>query len=473
MRRGIIEGSWDFFNLCKKTFILTIISLLVTSYILLHQCQLSLILSIFLFFLFLVPIATIISTRIHLLNPLLIFSTYYYILILSIPISINKIEPKELEKVAVIVMFSYLFFSIGFLLFANRSLILSPRLKVSSRELPTNITKITMFFLFSIGIMNYFFVLYKTVNFRIWEYYSNLGFYGRNLKEIFGLSTLGYLSLHPAIYIAIYEYVKGSLNKYILYLLCIAYVLIMLSLAKITYFVLQMIILLYVYLILKRDISLSIKRLSIMLLFAVIALLLFFYRMLADIARVKGYNIMDLVPILMSPETISSILFEKSNLPNVNIIVFIMEHWGEDINFLYGLSLLNIMSGFMPSFIRDFMVHNFSVSWIIKNKWFIYAPGGSIPPTIIGELLANFGYLGIFFMFLLGAITAIVYNRIFRSPTYPKVIFYSYFLWKFVFLLAKGEFSRISDLSMVVSVLVISFLKSLRIFNIKTKTTNQ
>ncbi|WP_283400682.1 hypothetical protein [Desulfurobacterium pacificum] len=123
-------------------------------------------------------------------------------------LSLDKIEPEELAKASIIVLSSYIFFVLGFLTFVNKRLLSKPMLrKMNYTDIPIVLSKVVMFVFFLIGFSNYIFVLYKTVNLRFWEYYLNLGFYGRNLKEIFGLSTLGYLFLHPAIYIAIYNYV--------------------------------------------------------------------------------------------------------------------------------------------------------------------------------------------------------------------------------------------------------------------------
>ncbi|SMP13998.1 hypothetical protein SAMN06265339_1224 [Desulfurobacterium pacificum] len=244
-------------------------------------------------------------------------------------------------------------------------------------------------------------------------------------------------------------------------MLIFVYVIIILSLAKITYFALQIAIFITLLFALKNDVVITFKRIFLLLLFTTLVLSLFLYRMIADIARVKGLSIIEVFLSVLDTNSLYSLFFEKSNLPNINIIVLIMKHWGKEIDYLKGTSLVNVISGFMPSDIRTSLVHNFSVSWIIKNQWFTYQPGGAIPPTIIGELFANFGYFGMFTMFFLGMTTANIYNWVFKNLSYPKLIFYTYFLWKFVFLMAKGEFSRISDISMLISVAAVAILKSL------------
>ncbi|GEM_PF-6551363 len=456
------QNSLRISNLFIKIGILVTIALLVLVYLLSYQAYLSLTLFAFLFFLSLIPVAIVITSEAHLLNPLLVFSIYYYILIVSILTSVGRIKIEKLVEGSIVVLLSYIFFVLGFLMFINKRLLSKSVLgEMNYIDMPIAVSKVVMFVFFLIGLSNYIFVLYKTVNLRFWEYYLNLGFYGRNLKEIFGLSTLGYLFLHPAIYIAIYAYVKQKLNRYIFYMLFFVYAIIILSLAKITYFALQIIIFITLLFALKNDLAITFKRIFLLLLFVILVLSLFLYRMVADIARVKRLDVGEIFLSVLDIDSLYFLFFEKSNLPNINIIVFIMDHWGKEIDYLKGMSLVNIISGFMPADIRTFLVHNFSVSWIIKNQWFTHQSGGAIPPTIIGELFANFGYFGVFVMFFLGIITANIFNWVFKNLSYPKLIFYTYFLWKFVFLMAKGEFSRISDINMLISIVAVATLKSL------------
>jgi oligosaccharide repeat unit polymerase len=87
-----------------------------------------------------------------------------------------------------------------------------------------------------------------------------------------------------------------------------------------------------------------------------------------------------------------------------------------------------------------------TVSWISKNVWYQGDQGGGgIPPGILGDWYANFGYLGIVLgMFLLGVTFSKIYNYVLRKDSYILLVFYLFFLMKFVFILPKGEFSRLS-----------------------------
>jgi len=454
----------------KKLLVFIVINIFITLIVSLKFLDFfSPLLFIVLFVLLSLPIAIFLFTPFHILNPLLIFSTYFYVLILSIFTVINLYEVNVLEKAIAFVFFSYLFYCLGFLIFINKKIYLNPLKNINflliKDKYPINIMKFLMYLFIFIALANYIVILYKTTNLNLVEYYLNLGYYGRNLKKIFGLTSIGYILLYPAIFMAIILYVKNKISKVQFYLLFVIYILIILSLAKITNFVLSIIIPLSFLYLLRREVYISKGKIILGVILFTVALILLLYRMSADIARVKGISLDNIVSRFADLETLISIYFLKSNLPNINIIIFIMENWEEEMNFLKGLSIINIFSAVLPSAIREDIVKNFSVSWIIKNEWFKDEPGGGIPPTIIGELYANFGILGMFFMFLLGALTAILYNWTFSKPTYIKVIIYHFFLWKFVFLMAKGEFSRLSDITLIISLVIFFVLK--KIYNLR------
>ncbi len=140
-------------------------------------------------------------------------------------------------------------------------------------------------------------------------------------------------------------------------------------------------------------------------------------------------------------ETLQFFVIDKGNLPNVAVLMKILEGWGRDIPFLYGESLFTWIYGFLPSFIRP---DGYQPSVMIKKVWYSHIVGGALPPTGMGEMFANFGYYGALAMYFFGAFCAFLRNLLHKFNNFWCLLIYSNIVLGFVVLYPKGEFDNLS-----------------------------
>jgi oligosaccharide repeat unit polymerase len=141
-------------------------------------------------------------------------------------------------------------------------------------------------------------------------------------------------------------------------------------------------------------------------------------------------------------EFIGNILYGKGNLPNIPVVMKIIDSWETDIGYLYGKSLFTWIFNILPADIR---LKDYQPSVMIKSMdWYPNALG-SHPPTGIGEMYANFGVIGPFIgMYLFGAFCAFLYNMLLRCQNFWVLLIYSQIIIGFILIFPKGEFDNLS-----------------------------
>jgi oligosaccharide repeat unit polymerase len=174
------------------------------------------------------------------------------------------------------------------------------------------------------------------------------------------------------------------------------------------------------------------------------SLMLYIYRLATSVMlNVKSFfSVFEFLVDQKSLESLNIIFFAKGNIPNIPVLMKIIDSWGTDIGFLYGQSLVSWVVNILPTFIRP---EGYQPSvMIMMAGWFPNALGAH-PPTGIGEMYANFGVLGPFLgMFLFGSFCGFLYNLLLRFNNFWMLVAYSQILTGFVFLYAKGEFDNLS-----------------------------
>jgi oligosaccharide repeat unit polymerase len=127
----------------------------------------------------------------------------------------------------------------------------------------------------------------------------------------------------------------------------------------------------------------------------------------------------------------------KGNVPNVPIVMNLVETNGLDGRFLYGSSYLTWVLSLTPA-----AEGARNIGQTLGYLWF--GAEGGLPPTIIGELFVNFGPLGVpAGMLLVGAGCAAFYQFIRARGEYIWYVVYIAVLLKFLFIWPKGETANI------------------------------
>jgi len=418
--------------------------------------------------------------KINLYEPILWFSIYYSVLIFSAFILLdseftastfitngNFYTANILELFSITlwaVLFAYICFITGYYITLNKKTTFNTSLK--EVNISTKLLKITAFSFMFIGISNFIYNLYLITGFNLIEYFIFIHYYSGHFVE-HGVTILGYNFLYPGIFFMYYLHINKKINKYIFYINVLIFFMIILSLGRVTGFSMT-VMLFYLFSLYSKGIFYINKKRFILLFISVVMIfVLFFLRMYSDFERVYGLTSDEFITKIAP--NIAYVLMGEGNLPNISIVMKIIDSWEQDIGYLYGRSIFLGLLVFLPSSISVEIIQNNTVSWIGKHTWYEHIHGGSLPPTIIGDLFANFGFLGIIVgMLILGSLFAKVYNYIQSKSGMFIFIFYLYFLVFFVFILPKGELSRLSFIIYPIFIFInIQILKMLTILGSK------
>lgn len=130
-------------------------------------------------------------------------------------------------------------------------------------------------------------------------------------------------------------------------------------------------------------------------------------------------------------------LVDKGNVPNLAIVINLLEQDGLAGSHWYGLSFPVALTK-LSSLTGDFP----NIGQSVSTAWF--NEDGGLPPTIIGEMFLNFGIIGVpIGLFLVGVFSAWFYNAVRSSGYFLLYIIYVAILFKFFFLWPKGESSNL------------------------------
>lgn len=148
--------------------------------------------------------------------------------------------------------------------------------------------------------------------------------------------------------------------------------------------------------------------------------------------------------------------FDMGNTPNIPVLVKIIDSWGNDIGYLMGKSLFYWIFSALPSHVKDTFQ---PVSIIVKNQWYPHIQGGSLPPTAVGEMYANFGLIGPFIgMFFIGLIFGLFYRFIKKRGRLVGYIIYANLLLGFIVIFPKTETHNLSLLPVIIYLFPFMFL---------------
>jgi len=176
----------------------------------------------------------------------------------------------------------------------------------------------------------------------------------------------------------------------------------------------------------------------------------------------KAGNDLDIIQSFFSKISgFGALIFGKGNVPNLPAMLVYEDHFGNIESYLSGKSLVSWLSAFIPYFDATYIGYGISDTWYPNNV-------GGIPPGVVHELLANFGFLGgLLSAIVLGAIAACLFNIFYEKRGFLLCVMYSALLVRFWFILPKVEFAVLSNaiwLFLPASAVFLFFLGFSRVF---------
>ena len=277
-------------------------------------------------------------------------------------------------------------------------------------------------------------------------YLSNVSI--RHLEFENGGTTILYLFGYMAGYLWFYKILKYN-KKITLYFLLFIFITIFIKATTgrifdtMTYSLSYVAI--YYFVNFSKENNVNYKYLIGLLLLGVFGLIFYFFRFVSSLDynnQISGTFLSNLIELI----NFDNILFnavDKGNIPNVAILMKVIDSWANDSKFLFGESLFSWIYGFLPS---DYRPERYQISFLIKDNWYQHIDGGSLPPTGMGEMFVNFWYFGIFGMYLFGIFVALFNNLLLKFNNYWFLIVFVNVSLGFIMLYPKGEFDNFSVL---------------------------
>jgi oligosaccharide repeat unit polymerase len=299
--------------------------------------------------------------------------------------------------------------------------------------------------LFLAGAINFAVNVVRISGGDIADYMSTISIRNALAAEI-SHTTVFYLGTYTSVYLLIFYIKRHGLSSIYLILPTLTALLMLFSTGRVFTTVSYVLSIMAIYYHLNRSPTSNENRRYILLILGtgICSLVFYFYRLTSSYAlnEASAFSLFDMFANSAIGDVIQVFVFEKGNIPNIPVLMKIIDSWEHDIGYLYGSSLVTWITNFLPSAIRP---EGYQPSMMIRDAgWFPEATGAH-PPTGIGEMYANFGALGPFIgMFLFGAFCATLRNLLFYFSNFWYLVIYCQVITGFVFLYSKGEFDNLS-----------------------------
>jgi oligosaccharide repeat unit polymerase len=418
----------------------------------------------------------ILKKSIEIFDPMVIFSAYYYTVVLSgiFLISTNfkysdvfkntSISPQMLSLLNFSLFYllvGYLFTLLGYFCVYRKKTKIRIILERES-QIPDFILNVVITTFLLIGLLNFAYMVFVFAGGKIFLYMKNVVILKYELADS-GATTLGYLLAYTAMYLWFFKLLRRQKLSLIFLMFLVITGLMKASTGRITQtlvYLCSFIVIYYYFDIAKNEKVKNIRYVFSFLIFIMLGIGMYLLRIFSALSANKlEANIKDIFTIFSN--NFGFFVIGKGNVPNIPIVMKIIERWADDVGFLYGQSLLKPFFTVLPSSIRP-ETAGYSLGLTIRQTWYSGIQGGELPPTGVGEMYANFGILGPFVgMFLFGAFCAWLYNLMLKTGSYWVLAIYSQILLGFIMIYTKGELSNLSlwyVLPIAFTVVLIKFL---------------
>jgi hypothetical protein len=340
-----------------------------------------------------------------------------------------------LEFAALWVIFSYIFFVLGYLLFYKKCKI---NLDYSQKKIRfyKYICSVAYFLIPLMLIMGggyWIFLSFRLTGGPI-ELLKNFAAFAHMIKDYEG-TTLPYHLYYMGIFLWLFVIVASERKiGFTFYAFSILGLIISLSQGRIMNSITYLLTQVAFYSLTSKLPPRIKKNLSVLLLLFLVGFVVLFLRISSSLhytGKDSLYLFVDSMKDTLS--IMAQIIIGWGNVADLQQIAIIFKIWiGKH---LYGSSYID---WFLNMFGKYFGLEPQSIGLTIKQ---IYFPDESGPPTpgAIGEAYANFGLFGLAFMFAVGGLLSWMFYQVKRSGNLLLLMCYSMFLMRFVLLYAKVD----------------------------------
>lgn len=406
----------------------------------------------------------LLKKNIVLFEPIILFSAYYITICLVIWYSVNTNFNSNIfvnntsfnQSFNSLFSYSAFLYLIGFIftLLGYYSIKkLTNKIEIefeNDNQISSVVLNIMVFAFLLIGLANFLFNIWYYASGNLYLYMMNVSV--RRYEFADGGTTLGYLFAYNGMYIWFFQLLrKGKKQDKIFLIFLIITIIMRLSTGRIfqSLVYLSSFIGIYYFVEISRNEKISNRKYLLMAIGVLsFGVIFYFYRIISSMnySNMLDKSMTQTFNILI--KNMSFYAFDKGNTPNVALLPKIIDSWQSEIGFLYGRSLFSWLINFLPGNIRPGI--SMPPSVIIKQTWFSHIQSGNLPPTGIGEMYANFGFLGpIIGMYFFGLISKLLYNFTIKKKNYWILVIYINITLGFIALYPKGEFDNLSLWSIV------------------------
>ncbi|MBP8990883.1 MAG: oligosaccharide repeat unit polymerase [Spirochaetes bacterium] len=438
--------------LSKQQFILFITSLFLSILIFYFFFINNLALVSILFHLLAIIFFFFIEDKIDLSNAFCLFSLYYLFFIIAAfyyyftdfkdnPFVNGTIFNNDIKtlfiKSVFLSCFGYLSSLIGYKCFNKNT---DHNLKDDKDRLDFNVLNFFIFIFTFIALINFIMNIFKYANGNILFYFKQVSIIPQKMDQDNG-TTIGYNFAYIASYLLFYKiYIKKKkLNLILIFHILFCFIL-KISTARIMGSLIYLLSFIIIFYYINYSYKLTWKVMFIGFFLILLSLALYFYRYYSSLLVSGNINNINDFLNKMNLSDIPYFMISKGNLPNIPIIMKIVDSFGKDTSFLFGRTFFSSIYTLIPSEYRPI---NYQLSRIIKETWFFNVPGGSLPPTIIGEMYANFGHIGVIIgMFIFGSFIGISNRILLKNNNYLVLLIYVKISLIFIMFSPKNEFDN-------------------------------
>lgn len=326
--------------------------------------------------------------------------------------------------------------------------------------------KFTIILFFSIGLFNFMYNVFYFADGNMILYLKNISL--RTLEFANGGTTLGYIFAETSIYVWLFMLLRKKKYFSFPFLICLFITILMkVSVGRIfqTFVLIGCIVGIYYFIELKNKVSNNKKYFIIGGAILVGGIVVYYLRLASNLAIIGKLDDGFIQSFELFIKNLGYYAVDKGNMPNVSVVMKIIDSWNSDVGFLFGSSLFYFVFSL-------FSINLIPIpSVIIKQTWFQHIQGGNLPPTGIGEMYANFGFLGpILGMFIFGIVIALFYKMMIKRKNYWFLVCFIQITVGFIALFPKGEFSNLTLWSIAPITLTYIFLRFLTKFEIRVSS---
>lgn len=400
------------------------------------------------------------SNKKDIFDPFYLFSLHYCLVYISAIVlflrgfennvflsTTNFYHPREVVYTysLFVCIVSYVFAYFGYHMFIIKGHFASPEYV---HGIKSSMFAILIFIFFCMGLFNFILLVQHLYGTDLISFFLNFAERRREFADA-GLSTVGYHFMYAASYMLFIRWLFIKKNGLLTFFIIAISISIMASNSRVSSTTSYIGSFVGIYYYFNGTYRINKKVILCGIGLVLSGLLLFFLR-IYSINQIYGIESQ-----VITADLFLYLIFDQGNTVNFPIIMKIIDSWGINIGYLYGASLLYPFYGHIS---YDLFSLNPPVQEIIKSEFYSAMPGGNLPPTIIGELYANFSFWGIpaaFFAF--GAFGALIKNILLKTKSSIFMIFYIQFSLAFYMIVVKGGFSNFGAFWMFVPCIIFYF----------------